>query len=618
VRFPDRFRRVVIVGAGLGGTATAVRFLQFAREPLEVVLLERRPEYRSAGVAYHREGNPWHHVFNIQAGRMSMFREDVDDFVTWANTEADRASWPVEWRGRTFTESGPAPRRIYADYLADRLAEAARAAPDGVTLVEADGDVVDAEIDNGRVVVVVEDFSLPGNDTGPGRVTLQADHVVIATGLQERDLPFAAAVLDHPSFVRHPYSEEGVERILGVRRDASVAIVGTILSAYDAAALLLRRGHTGKIHMISGSGLTLRTYPENHRHHVLSLPAPQLHSDAYEGREDLVRLVRSEWERACAIVAKQHPDVSHAVVTERVSKSWEPYLPAVLARVPSSDLRALLDSYGTLLATLRVGAVAYTTGIVEAAMGAGGQIAVTAGKVDQIVATEAGRLALSVSGPASARSIEADLVISNFGREPDYRRVGSALWANLVRKKIAVPHQRTGRGVEVDGSGTLLGPAGEPSGPISVVGGPREGDEIVRYGRMGAFTFNLAAIKNHSVGVAAAVLRGLESCYDEQATTWTTAPDDQVREAFARLVLLEVHRMAARRRQDRDALAEQVEESLAAVRDATSGHDGAPMTDRALRSMMNMAATTKLNELSVTPRDLRCMLRLDESAESIS
>jgi hypothetical protein len=28
--------------------------------------------------------------------------------------------WPQEWNGFVFTESGPAPRRIYADYLADR------------------------------------------------------------------------------------------------------------------------------------------------------------------------------------------------------------------------------------------------------------------------------------------------------------------------------------------------------------------------------------------------------------------------------------------------------------------------------------------------------------------
>lgn len=616
MRFDDRVARVVIVGAGLGGTATAVRLLQFAREPLQVVLLERRPEFRSAGVAYHREGNPWHHVFNIQAGRMSMFREDVDDFVAWANNEVDRANWPAEWSGFTFTESGPAPRRIYADYLAARLAEAVREASDGVSLVEADGEVVDVETGTGRPSVVVENFSLPHNDTEPGQTTIQADHVIIATGLQERSLPFAAGVMDHPSFVRHPYSERGVERICGVRQDAVVAVVGTLLSAYDSAALLPRRGHTGKIYMISRSGLTLRTYPADHQHRVLSLPAPRLLSDGYEGHHDFVRRVKDEWERACAIAAREYPEVAQAVITERVSKSWEPHLPEVLARVPTSDLRALLDSYGSLLATLRVGAVAYTTEIVDAAMG--GQITLITGKVDQIVSTEAGTLVLSVSGTEAPQTIEADLVISNFGREPDYGRAGSALWTNLLRKKIAVQHRRTGRGVEVDSSGTLLGPDGEQSGPIWVVGGPREGDEIVRYGRMGAFSFNLAAIKNHSVDVAATVLRRLESCYDEQAGEMAATVDPRVREAFAYSVMLDVRRMATRHRQDREALATKLDESLAVVRDAMTRDGGVPMTDSALRSAVNTVATTKLTDLSVTPRDLRSMLGLDEPVESIS
>jgi hypothetical protein len=204
-------------------------------------------------------------------------------------------------------------------------------------------------------------------------------------------------------------------------------------------------------------------------------------------------------------------------------------------------------------------------------------------------------------------------VISNFGREPDYGRVASALWANLLRKKVAVRHRRTGRGVEVDGAGALLGPSGVTSGPISVIGGPREGDEIVRHGRIGAFTFNLAAIKNHSVGVAATVLRRLESCYDEQVEDLaaTSAEDLGVREAFARSVLLDVRRMTARRSRDREALATRLEVSLAGIRDAISGSE-APWTDRALRSAVNTAAMRKLNNLSVTPRELRGLLGLDD------
>ncbi len=78
--------RVLVVGAGLAGTATAIRLLRFARKPLEIVLLERRRD-----------------------GRMSAFREDVNDFVRWANHEADRRTWPAPWTDFAFVEHGPAP-----------------------------------------------------------------------------------------------------------------------------------------------------------------------------------------------------------------------------------------------------------------------------------------------------------------------------------------------------------------------------------------------------------------------------------------------------------------------------------------------------------------------------
>jgi uncharacterized NAD(P)/FAD-binding protein YdhS len=604
-------RRIVIVGAGLAGTATAIRLLQFAREPVEIILVERRPEYRNAGVAYHPESNPWQHVFNIQAGRMSMFREDVDDFVNWANREADRSGWPLEWRDFTFTESGPAPRRIYPDYLADRLARAAREASDGVTLTEADHEVVDLAVHAEQVEVVIE---TPARSAGgTGTATLIADQVILATGLEQKRPGFAVSVMDHPSFVGLPYSAAGAERILGVRSDAVVAIVGTTLSAYDSAALLLRRGHTGKIHMISGSGLTLRAYPAHHRHRVLTLPPPRLGGGTWEGSEEFTRRLRSEWDRACAVVASEHPEEPAAVVTERVMKSWEPYLPAILAGIPSADLRALLDRYASLVARLRVGVMPYTADIVEAAMTTGGQVAVTRGRVAAIRGTEAGTLVLSIAGsaPAPPLSIEADFVISNFGRESDYERADSRLWTNLLRNGTASVHQRTGRGIEVDACGNLIGSGGEQSSVISVVGSPREGDEIVRNGRMGAFTFNLAAIKNHSVEVAALVLCRLEDCYGEAAVPLATTEVPELTAAISRSIMHDVHRMTARSRDSRQVLADRLEDSLQEIQQITIRSGGAPVTDRALRSAVTRAAAARLKDVSVTPRDLRSSLGLE-------
>ncbi|MEV6558161.1 FAD/NAD(P)-binding protein [Nocardia sp. NPDC051756] len=51
MKSPQRSRRIVVVGAGLAGTATAIRLLRFATEPVDIVLLERQMEHRHAGVA---------------------------------------------------------------------------------------------------------------------------------------------------------------------------------------------------------------------------------------------------------------------------------------------------------------------------------------------------------------------------------------------------------------------------------------------------------------------------------------------------------------------------------------------------------------------------------------
>jgi hypothetical protein len=435
-----------------------------------------------------------------------------------------------------------------------------------------------------------------------GPATIRADHVVLATGLEQKRPAFAAAVLDHPAFVRHPYSAAGTARILAARQDATVAIVGSVLSAYDSTALLLRRGHTGRITLISGSGLTLRTYPVDHRHRVVELPPPRL---PYDGPEAFVGRVREEWERACRIVVDRHPEISTSVVAEHVSKAWEPHLPDILARIPSAELRALLDRYNSLLATLRVGIMAYTAETVESAIVKSGQVVVTSGKVDGIRATDAGTLVLSLPD----REIEADLVISNFGRESNYERADSPLWANLLRKGIAQPHRRTGRGVEVDDCGHLLG-----ASQISVVGSPREGDEIVRNGRTGAFTFNLAAIKNHSVEVAAALLCRLESCYDGEPVPLDGDPELGAAAAYS--TMIEVRRMTARRRDHRQELTERLEDSLTAIQAITT-RNGVPATDRAVRLAITADAAVRLQDLSVTPRDLRTRLGLGQRLESV-
>ncbi|MFF9642666.1 FAD/NAD(P)-binding protein [Kitasatospora aureofaciens] len=612
--------RVLIVGAGLAGTATAIRLLRFARRPLEIVLLERRSDYRSAGVAYHRDGNPWDHVFNIQAGRMSVFREDVLDFVRWANLEADRRDWPAPWARFEFVEQGPAPRRIFQDYLTDRLAEARREACPGVVLIEADGEAVDMEVRPAGVEVTVRQPLPRGAEAGadPEPTAVFAEHVVLATGLELRDPPFAADVLAHPCFVRNPFSAAGVQKLVTLPAEATVAIIGSVLSAYDSAGLLLRRGHTGMIHLISRTGTMFRTYPGGHEHGVLRLPCPKTLLEPYRNREEFLARVRSEWEAARSTVLRDHPEVDPAVVAERVAKAWEPHLPEAIERIPSAELRTLLDEFGTSIAALRVGAVEYTMAVIERAIHpADGPAKLVVGNVERITPAESGRLVVSVAAPEEKHTIEADLVVSNFGRESDYSRVGQSLWRNLLRRGIAVPHERTGRGLEVDEHGALLSPGGKPAGPVSAVGVLREGDEIVRNGRTGAFAFNLAAIKNQSIAVAARVIEQLEFQDDDLAQDMAhhghvSNTEEAAPVGFEEAVALEVRRLATRVRSERELLDSRLDVCIRSM----GGHPPLPMAasrrDRLMGAVVNRAAVQRLTDVTVTPRQLRRRLGITD------
>lgn len=611
--------RVLIVGAGLAGTATAIRLLQFAREPLEIVLLERRHDYRYAGVAYHRDGNPWDHVFNIQAGRMSAFREDVNDFVHWANHEADRSGWAAPWTDFTFAEHGPAPRRIYHDYLTDRIAGARSEAYPDVDLVEAEGEAVGLRVHAGHVEATIRHS--PGGGAGTTR-TLTADHAILATGLELKQPAFAAEVLGQDALIRHPYSTDGVRRLLATPAGATVVVVGTVLSAYDSVALLLRRGHTGPVHLVSRSGATPRTYPEHHEHGVVRLPPPARLFEPYRDRAEFLARVRDAWASAGDTVTREHPDIDRRIVAERVAKAWEPYLPRVIEQIPTAELRQLLQDFSTRIASLRVGAVAYTTSIVERAMASGpGSVELVAGRVDRVRPAAAGRLDVVVATATGDRVIPADLVVCNFGREFDYRSVDSPLWQDLLRQELVTPHRRTGRGIEINDWGTPLRPDGEPVERLSAIGVMREGDEIVRNGRTGAFAFNLAAIKNHSIVVAAHIVERLELSHDDAARRAATelhrtfTAGGTARAEFEQAVAVEVRRLAARSRAERERLDRQLTGHLHADHRFPAGATGPGR--RLLRAAVNRAAVRKLTDISVTPRQLRRQLGIttDEEAE---
>ena len=166
--------QVVCVGAGFSGTLAVLRILDMTSDDVNIVILEKDLRNLNGGLAFGEAGAGWEHLLNVQAGRVSLFREEPDDFLLWANASAThKAGWPAEWQDFRFTPSSPVPRRVFAQYLKDRLAAvAARRPRSSVRTVRGEAVSV-SPLPDGVVVSYVAD--------GITHV-LRADAAILATG----------------------------------------------------------------------------------------------------------------------------------------------------------------------------------------------------------------------------------------------------------------------------------------------------------------------------------------------------------------------------------------------------------------------------------------------------
>ena len=109
---------IAIIGGGAAGVLAALQLLRQARAPLRIGLFEPAPRL-AEGVAYATPRAE--HLLNVATGRMSALPDQPDDFLDWRCAQADHVQ-----AARTALKQSYAPRRDYAAYLRDRLAQASQ------------------------------------------------------------------------------------------------------------------------------------------------------------------------------------------------------------------------------------------------------------------------------------------------------------------------------------------------------------------------------------------------------------------------------------------------------------------------------------------------------------
>ncbi len=223
---------VAIVGGGFSGTLLAINLMR--HEGPSATLIERRPAQMARGVAYsaaHEE-----HLLNVRAGNMSALPDDPGHFVRWL-------------QGRGLGDAGTfVSRRIYGAYLREMLDAAIAAHPERLTVID---DAVATLSTQGEGVAL---------STASGQ-RIAADVAVLAIGNLPPHTPpgLDAAALPEGCYRADPWAGDIAD---GLAPDDTVVLVGSGLTAIDAALMLDAAGFEGEVLAISRRGLVPRAHAD--------------------------------------------------------------------------------------------------------------------------------------------------------------------------------------------------------------------------------------------------------------------------------------------------------------------------------------------------------------------
>ena len=239
---------VAIVGCGFSGTMVAVHLARQGPDSPRVLLFER-DERLARGVAYGTSSPE--HLLNVPARLMSAFPDEPDHFLNWLR-DRDPAVQPGAF----------VSRRVYGDYLADLLHDAARRPGSKLAAIRAE------------IVDVIDEASGSFSLVTSQGTRFQADAVVVAVGNPgpQDPIPVPDRARATRSYIGNPWVDDP---FLGLKADDPILLIGSGLTAIDLLVEAESRKTAGTITAISRHGLL----PQPHAP-AAAIPIPTLRTAA--------------------------------------------------------------------------------------------------------------------------------------------------------------------------------------------------------------------------------------------------------------------------------------------------------------------------------------------------
>lgn len=409
---------IVIVGAGSSGTLLALQLARPHGPPL--MLIERGNAREGCGVAFGTRHPA--HVLNVRAAGMSAFTDDPGHFARWV--ERHGGGVPSDF----------VPRGLYGRYLCDLLADAKASAPRQIESITAEVLAITRDaagyrvsLCDGRMIAAAAVILSPGNlpPTAPDWLTDD----VAATGL----------------YIDDPWADDVATRILDGQH---AVILGTGLSAVDAALRLHAAGFAGEMVCLSRRGLT------PHAHSSGALPGQLRDTPPPLPLSRLVREVRQAAESAGwhAVVDAFRP-VTQALWQQadlakraRFLRHLRPYWDIHRHRLAP----VVADTFGELVATGRVRTAA-------------GRIVEVRRSGDTLLVDWRAR------GDMATQRLRAGAIINCTGPQTDIRRSREPLLRQLLATGMIRPDPLA-LGIDVDPACRVIDRAGKAHAGLYCIG----------------------------------------------------------------------------------------------------------------------------------------------------
>jgi uncharacterized NAD(P)/FAD-binding protein YdhS len=219
-------RHIAIIGGGFSGTLVAANLVRHSGlTPLHVSILEPRPTL-GLGVAYSTTCPL--HLLNVAAGRMSVWPDQPNHFLEWAQRRLPFA-----------TTHDYLPRPLYGEYVRETMMSIMAGRPSNVSWEHVRARCSQFSSATGGAVTLQMD---QGSD-------LRADRVVLTTGNFPPADPLPE-LAQSSRYFRNPW-----QGLADIPSRLPVLLIGTGLTMVDTVLELLSRNHSGPIHAVSRHGL---------------------------------------------------------------------------------------------------------------------------------------------------------------------------------------------------------------------------------------------------------------------------------------------------------------------------------------------------------------------------